>query len=134
MSFHYSKSNLENRDNAGSSTTNTLHLIVYRDIIERIFSGEKTTEYREATEYWEKRIVGGWSKTGWTQKTYDYLRITNGYGNDTRPYILMKYPGYTREMRILEGDEIPTQHYAIPITRDLWIEYRDEIKGGITKC
>ena len=118
--------------NAGSPTT--LYLIVYKDIMERILSGEKTIEYREATEYWEKRIVGSWSKTGWTQKTYDFLRITNGYGNDTRPYILMRYPGYTREMRILEGDTIPTQHYAIPITRDLWIEYRDEIKGGITKC
>ena len=132
MSFHYSKSNLIKRNNAGSPTT--LYLIVYKDIMDKIFRGDKEVEYREATEYWEKRIVGGWSRTGWTQKTYDFLRITNGYGNDTRPYILMKYPGYTREMRILEGDEIPTQHYAIPITRDLWIEKRETIGGKVVKC
>ena len=135
MSFHYGKSNFENRDNLGklSNDNATLYLIVYKDIMDKILSGEKTIEYREATEYWEKRIVGGWTKTGWTQKTYDYLRITNGYGNDTRPYILMKYPGYTREMKLLEGDTIPTQHYAIPINRSLWLEYREEINGGITK-
>ena len=121
--------------NAGklSSESKTLHLIVYKDIIDRIFNGEKTTEYREATEYWEKRIVGGWTKQGFTQKTYDLLKITNGYGNDTRPYILMKYPGYTREMKLLDGDTIPTQHYAIPISRDLWIEYREELNGEVKK-
>ena len=135
MPFHYSKSNLEKHNNAGtlSSETKTLHLIVYKDIIDKIFKGEKTTEYRIATEYWEKRIVGGWTKNGFTQKRYDLLRITNGYGNDTRPYILMKYPGYTREMKILNGDTIPTQHYAIPINRSLWLEYREEINGGVTK-
>ena len=121
--------------NAGklSSESKTLHLIVYKDIIDRIFNGEKTIEYREATEYWEKRIVGGWTKQGFTQKTYDLIRITNGYGNDTRPYILLKYPGYTREMKLLDGDTIPTQHYAIPISRDLWIEYREELNGEVKK-
>ena len=116
------------------SKENTLYLIVYKEVMDRIFSGEKTTEYREATEYWEKRIVGGWTKIGWTPKNYDYIRITNGYGNDTRPYILMKYPGYTRKMRLLEGDRIPTQHYAIPINRELWIEYREELNGDIQVC
>ena len=121
--------------NAGklSSESKTLHLIVYKDIMDRIFKGEKTTEYRIATEYWEKRIVGGWTNEGFTQKRYDLLRITNGYGNETRPYILMKYAGYTREMRILEGEKIPTQHYAIPINRSLWLEYREEINGGVIK-
>mgnify|MGYP003132001622 FL=1 len=46
----------------------------------------------------------------------------------------MKYPGYTRKMRLLEGDRIPTQHYAIPINRDLWIEYREELNGDIQVC
>ena len=112
----------------------TLYLIVYKDIMDSIFKGDKVVEYREATEYWEKRIVGGWTKTGFTQKNYDYIRITNGYGNDTRPYILLKYPGYTREMKLLNGDKIPTQHYAIPINRSLWIEYREEIGGEIKQC
>ena len=106
----------------------TLYLIVYRDVFERIMTGEKTTEYREATEYWDKRIVGEWTESGWTKKDYDWLRITNGYGNDTRPYVLMRYGGYIREMK----DD--TQRYAIPITRSLWREYREEIGGNVTKC
>ena len=106
----------------------TLYLIVYKDVMDRILSGEKTTEYREATEYWDKRIVGEWTESGWTKKDYDWLRITNGYGNDTRPYVLMRYGGYIREMK----DD--TQRYAIPITRSLWREYREEIGGNVTKC
>ena len=106
----------------------TLYLIVYKDVMDRILSGEKTTEYREATEYWDKRIVGEWTESGWTKKDYDWLRITNGYGNDTRPYVLMRYGGYIREMH---ND---TQRYAIPITRSLWREYREEIGGNVTKC
>ena len=35
---------------------NTLYLIVYKEVMERIFSGEKTIEYRECTKYWKKRI------------------------------------------------------------------------------
>ena len=73
----------ENSDNAGSS--NTLYLIVYKDIMDRIFSGEKTIEYRDCGEYWDKRIKN---------RVYDRVRITNGYGNNTRPYILLKYNGY----------------------------------------
>jgi len=124
-----------NHNNAGKLKNDnaTLHLIVYKDIIDKIFSGEKTIEYRIATEYWEKRIVGGWTKNGFTQKRYDLLRITNGYGNDTRPYILLKYPGYTRVMKKINGDTIPTQHYAIPIDRELWLEYRKEINGEVRK-
>ena len=112
----------------GNVSGKTLYLIVYRDVFERIMTGEKTTEYREATEYWDKRIVGEWTESGWTKKDYDWLRITNGYGNDTRPYVLMRYGGYIREMK----DD--TQRYAIPITRSLWREYREEIGGNVTKC
>ena len=110
------------------SESNTLYLSVFKDIMDRILTGEKTTEYREATEYWEKRIVGGWTKSGWTARQYDFVRITNGYGNDTRPYVLLRYGGYVRKMINQK------QHYAIPIMRDLWCEYRRETGGKITKC
>ena len=106
-------------DNAGSSRTKTLYLIVYRDIMDRIFNGEKTIEYRECTEYWEKRIV---------DKPYDLIRITNGYGNDTRPYIVMEYKGYEK----VQYNGKP--HYAIPITRDLWCEWRQTIGGKVEQC
>ena len=61
-------------DNAGSSRTKTLYLIVFKDIMERILNGTKTIEYREITDYWKKRLV---------DKPYSRVRITNGYGNDT---------------------------------------------------
>ena len=35
---------------------NTLYLIVYKEVINRIFSGEKTIEYRECTKYWKKEL------------------------------------------------------------------------------
>jgi len=104
-------------NNAGSS--NTLYLIVYKDIMDSIVKGEKTTEYRECTDYWKKRIV---------DKPYDLIRITNGYGNDTRPYILLKYKGYT----IVEYNGTP--HYAIPINKNLWLEQRTTIGGTVKQC
>ena len=127
MSFHYSKSNLENHNNAGKLRNDnatitkgtTLYLIVYKDIIKSIFSGEKTIEYRECTDYWKKRIEG---------IPYSQLRITNGYGNDTRPFILLRYVGYD----IVERNGTP--HYAIPINRELWKEKRTTIGGNVKQC
>ena len=127
MSFHYSKSNLINHNNAGKlknenatiTKGNTLYLIVYKDIMDKILSGEKTTEYRECTEYWDKRFV---------DKPYTRLRITNGYGNDTRPYVLLEYQGYS----IVKYNGTP--HYAIPIEKELWLEQRTTIGGKIELC
>ena len=99
-----------------SGLDNTLYLIVYKDIFERIMSNEKVVEYRECTKYWNKRLK---------DKSYSKLRITNGYGNDTRPYVLLRYLGYD----IVERDGKP--HYAIPIQRTLWKEYRQEVNGKI---
>ena len=97
----------------------TLYLIVYADIMDRILSGDKTIEYRECTDYWKKRIL---------DTPYKDLRITKGYGNETRPYVLMKYAGYD----IVDYNGKP--HYAIPINRELWIEHRDEIGGKVEQC
>ena len=95
---------------------NTLYLIVYKEVINRIFSGEKTIEYRECTKYWKKRIE---------DKEYRFMRITNGYGNDTRPYIIMEYKPIGKFIR--EGKE----HYAIKCDKSKWIEFRKEINGVI---
>ena len=104
----------ENVDNAGSS--NTLYLIVIKEVWDRIVSGEKTIEYRECTDYWKKRIV---------DIPYNLIRITNGYGNDTRPYVLLKYKGYS----IVDYNGTP--HYAIPINKSLWIERREQVGGNV---
>ena len=90
----------------------TLYLIVVKEVWDRIVSGDKVVEYREATDYWSKRILN---------RTYEYVRITNGYGNDTRPYRLYRYGGATRVMK----DSI--QCFAIPIPKDFIIESRDYI-------
>ena len=90
---------------------NTLYLIVIKEVWDRIVSGDKVIEYRERTDYWDKRILN---------KPYKYVRITNGYGNDTRPYRLYRYPGATRVMK----NNI--QCYSIPLIDDFIIERRDE--------
>ncbi len=96
----------------------TLYLIVFKDIMNRILSGDKTIEYRECTDYWKRRIV---------DTPYKRLRITNGYGNETRPYVLLRYQGYE------EVQYNGTPHYAIPINQELWIEHREEVGGEIKK-
>ena len=94
----------------------TLYLIVIKEVWDRIVSGEKTIEYREVTDYWSKRIHN---------REYSYLKITNGYGNATRPYRLYRYGGATRVMK----DSI--QHYSIPILESMIIESRDYMESSI---
>ena len=94
----------------------TLYLIVVKQVWDRIVSGDKVVEYREVTDYWRKRIG---------DRQYKYMRITNGYGNATRPYRLYRYAGATRVMK----DSI--QHYAIPISEDLIVESRDYMEDDI---
>ena len=96
----------------------TLYLIVVKEVWDRIVSGDKVVEYREATDYWSKRILN---------RTYEYVRITNGYGNDTRPYRLYRYGGATRVMIDSSTPGISTQHYSIPIPESFIIESRDYI-------
>jgi len=93
----------------------TLYLIVIKEVWDRIVSGEKRIEYRERTDYWDKRING---------REYQYMRITNGYGNQTRPYRLYQYTGATRVMK----DNI--QCYAISIDESLVVESRDYIEDN----
>jgi hypothetical protein len=35
-----------------------LHLVLKREYWERIYEGTKTTEYRDFTSYWQKRLEG----------------------------------------------------------------------------
>ena len=94
----------------------TLYLIVVKEVWDRIVSGEKRIEYRERTDYWDKRING---------REYQYMRITNGYGNLTRPYRLYQYTGATRVMK--DG----VQCFAINISPDLVVESRDYMESSI---
>ena len=87
--------------------------------MERILKGDKVVEYRECTDYWKKRIE---------DIPYSRVRITNGYGNETRPYVLLRYMGYD----IVDRNGTP--HYAIPINQELWKEQRTTIGGKVKQC
>ena len=89
-----------------------LYLIVVKEVWDRIVMGTKTIEYRECTKYWNKRIEN---------RDYDFVRITNGYGNKTRPYRLYEYTGYEEVVK----DN--TDCYAIDINPELVIESRDRV-------
>ena len=89
-----------------------LYLIVVKEVWDRIVSGKKLIEYRERTKYWNKRIK---------DRDYDFVRITNGYGNKTRPYRLYEYTGYEEVVK----DN--TDCYAIDINEALIVESRDYV-------
>ena len=89
-----------------------LYLIVVKEVWDRIVSGDKLIEYRERTDYWKTRIEN---------RHYDFVRITNGYGNDTRPYRLYEYTGYEEVVK----DN--TDCYAIDINEALIVESRDRV-------
>ena len=61
-----------------------LHLNLYRKYFDQILKGEKTTEYREVTPYWSKRLEG---------RYYDVIKFRNGYAKDA-PTMLVEYEGY----------------------------------------
>ena len=61
-----------------------LHLNLYRKYFDAIADGTKTTEYRDKTDYWKRRIEG---------KEYDIIKFRNGYAKDA-PTMLVEYTGY----------------------------------------
>ena len=60
-----------------------LHLNLYRKYFDQILEGEKTTEYREVTPYWSKRLEG---------RYYDVIQFRNGYRKDA-PEMLVEFKG-----------------------------------------
>ena len=61
-----------------------LHLNLYRKYFDDIADGTKTTEYRDKTDYWKRRIEG---------RKYDIIKFRNGYAKDA-PTMLVEYNGY----------------------------------------
>lgn len=47
-----------------------LSLNLHRDFFARIFDGSKKIEYRDRTDYWERRLLGA---------TYTHIKFRNGY-------------------------------------------------------
>ena len=61
-----------------------LHLNLYRKYFDAIADGTKTTEYRDKTDYWKRRIE---------DREYDVIKFRNGYATDA-PIMLVEYKGY----------------------------------------
>ena len=62
-----------------------LHLNLFRKYFDAILNGEKTTEYREVTSYWSKRLEG---------RHYDVIQFRNGYAK-IAPTMVVEYKGMT---------------------------------------
>mgnify|MGYP001568466455 FL=1 len=60
-----------------------LHLNLYRKYFDQILEGEKTTEYREVTPYWSKRLEG---------RHYDVIQFRNGYAK-VAPMMIVEFKG-----------------------------------------
>ena len=80
-----------------------LHLNLYRKYFDQILKGEKTTEYREVTPYWSKRLEG---------RHYDVIQFRNGYAK-IAPTMIVEFKG----MGIVTFQTTPT--YAIELGKIL---------------
>ncbi len=60
-----------------------LHLNLYRKYFDQILEGKKTTEYREVTPYWSKRLEG---------RHYDVIQFRNGYAK-VAPMMIVEFKG-----------------------------------------
>jgi hypothetical protein len=83
-----------------------LHLNLYRKYFDQILKGEKTTEYREVTPYWSKRLEG---------RHYDVIQFRNGYAK-VAPMMIVEFKG----MGIVTFQTTPT--YAIELGKILEIK------------
>ena len=60
-----------------------LNLTLKKQWFDMILSGEKTEEYREIKEYWNKRLL---------ENSFDVILFSNGYGSNV-PKILIELKG-----------------------------------------
>src|SRR5687768_11213002 len=60
-----------------------LHLILHREFFLAVLDGTKTTEYRERSDYWRRRLRG---------KRYTHVCFRNGYLADA-PEVLVELAG-----------------------------------------
>lgn len=60
--------------------TNILHLVLKHCWFDKIISGQKTSEYRKSSEYWNKRL---------TNRHYDIVVFHKGYTNTTATYKIL---------------------------------------------
>lgn len=74
------------------NTSKTLHLVLKSKWYDKIASGEKTSEYRKCSHYWNKRLGGIDTKLG---HVYDMLGIA--YKHKKEYYSVVFHRGYTNK-------------------------------------
>ena len=83
-----------------------LHLVLKRKYWERIYEGTKTTEYRDFTKYWQKRIEG---------KHYTHIKFQLAYSKNP-PTMLVE----VHDRNVIEyNDELA---YAFDLGKILKVE------------
>ena len=65
-----------------------LHLTLKKEPFEVMITGEKDREFREKSDWITSRLF---DRKG--QKNYNYVKFTNGYGND-RPFFYAEFKGF----------------------------------------
>ena len=83
-----------------------LHLNLYRKYFDQILKGEKTTEYREVTPYWSKRLEG---------RHYDVIQFRNGYAK-VAPAMIVEFKGMGID------NDVQGSRYAIQLGKILEAE------------
>ena len=84
-----------------------LHLNLHREFFARIASGEKTTEYRDRTEYWKTRLE---------KRQYDVIQFRNGYATDA-PEMLVEFGDDPVVSSTTEGGFTHPGPHPIPASR-----------------
>ena len=66
----------------------TLHLVLKRNWYEKIASGEKTSEYRECSPYWNRRFTGDKDSTRIHLRQFIYKTVVfhKGYTKETMEF------------------------------------------------
>lgn len=68
----------------------TLYLSLKKIPFNEMISGNKTEEFRKPSKWIKSRLF---NKDG-SEKNYDFIKFTNGYGND-KPYFIAQFDGVT---------------------------------------
>lgn len=79
------------------ATARVLFLILTEHWFDEIKSGRKTHEYREARDYWNKRLTG---------KRYTHVALRRGYGKGAE-VMIFKINALTRKQNISNDLNVP---------------------------
>jgi len=98
----------------------TLHLNLKRKWFDMILSGEKKEEYRDRTQYWEKRLIKRYSTIGWPYTTVgfnwiDAIIFSNGYAKNRDQFTIEFKGAVIREGKEEWGAEKGKKYFVLKL-------------------